>query len=1189
MADRGDTHYRVSLLNRWFALSSLVLLGASVWMVLDDWARPWKAHQREFRALEAARARAQLETPEAQSIIAEEARLREELRRAEEALAAQRGQLDEAERDLPELRKQQFLATEAEKKAKQVYNFERWAVEEYRLHHGDPQARAADMKKIEDELAARIGEKQEADAAFLAQEQRIAGLKQGVARVEAELKNATKGIDLTRKKLHALAPEDFPTRVANVIRDFPGIDFIGPNLKVAKVIPPSLTFELNFLKKRRIDMCQTCHVPIDREGFAEEPNPYRSHPRLDLYLTAKSPHPLSQVGCTICHRGAGEALGFQHADHRPSDAEEAERWAEEQGWHKQHYWDYPMLPEKYIEASCVQCHKDSLELIAADAPKVAQGYQLFERYACYSCHKLEWFPTKRRPGPTLAKVAQKTDAQFVQSWIKAPRSFRPTTWMPQIFHLENYGPDVTVVASRYGQGREMKGDEWSDAAIAAVSAFVLSRSESEPMPAIPVEGDPVRGRELFRLTGCLACHNMAPFSEEARAAEEDLANQRRVTNEHGPNLRGIASKVKPEWLFAWIKDPSAYWSETRMPDLRLSDQDAADIVAYVFEDPEGVFHDVPPGWQAVDVPYERDVLEEQARWFFNRELRSELERRFRDEWQDDSALLVALGERWVLNQGCHSCHEIPGLEQAQAIGTELTNWASKTVDKLDFAFIPQILAEQHGWTHEQELQFKEYRENFLEQKLRAPRSFDQRKVKNPTERLRMPWFNFTEAEIEAITCFVAGLIDDEVQRARMVPGPDELAMDAGLRVLRQKNCAACHQLEPGTIDFTDDEGLPRSVQGQFFVFEDDVLPPPMEASGKRGFQEYVARYEEEVGALDEVAIQLLRPEPGLGDAGSSVVVTDVDSIRTRPPHGGDLVELVTEYYLFDDEHHSDVEDVDGERRSYLEEQYDKVRWTFAPPVLWNEGAKLQREWFYQFLLDPVPLRQQIRVRMPTFTWAEGEAGAVADYFANRAARDWPARYARKLLVGQEKTTAELASDMSAAGLKTSPALVAGIADGKPVETATGLATLLQHGAALGFQLAGPVNPSYEAIPQRSPSTLASVTESDPEFFSRVHALVTDSARGPNCVQCHFLRGDPPTQETPVAWAPDLDLTRDRLRPDWVREWLTDPSRIYPGTAMPANFPSDQTQWQELYPAPSREQIEAVVTWLFNLDRAAVRN
>jgi cytochrome c2 len=1177
MADRGDTHYRVGKLNAWFAVSSLLLLVAAFWMVIDDWSRPWKDYQRQFKAVEVARAREQLDTPEARAAVAEEQRLEAELKKARRSLEARRTELQEAEQELRNLQGTAFKVTEAEKKAKQVNNWERFLTEEERLHSGDPRAKAEVIKEIEKELYALAGAKQEADAAVLAQERRIAAMRAEVSAVETELKNAGKSIELVRKKLDTLAPADLPTQVANVIRDFPGLDFIGPSLLVQKVLPPDLTFELNFVQKPRIDMCQTCHVPIDREGFDEEANPFRSHPRLDLFLSAKSPHPQSQFGCTICHRGAGEALDFQRTDHRPSDAEEAERWAAEHHWHKQHYWDYPMLPSGYVEASCVQCHKDSMDLIAPEAPKVAEGFGLFERYGCYTCHKVDWFPTKRRPGPTLARVLQKTDREFIESWIAHPKSFRPTTWMPQIFHLENYGPDVTVATANYGLGRDMKGDEWSDAAIAAVSAFVRSRSAADPLPAVPVPGDAARGREVFRLVGCLACHNTAPFTEEAREDETDLAGQRRGTNEHGPNLRGIASKVRPEWLYAWIKDPQGYWNETRMPDLRLSNQDAADIVAYVFSDP--VFVQAPAGWSEGEVDYRRDVLEEQARWFFNRELRSELERRFQSEWKEDQALLVALGEKWVLNQGCHSCHDIPGLEDAQPIGTELTTWASKTVDKLDFGFMPEILAEQHGWNHEQTLEFKEYRENFLEQKLREPRSFDRRKIKNPTERLRMPWFNFTEHEIEAITCFVAGLVNDEVQRAKMVPSPQELAMDTGLRVIRQKNCAGCHELEPGRVEFQDEQGHPRAVQGEFLVFDERVLPPPMD-----DLAGYVAEYESDVGELEEVIVRLLAPEPGLGDVGATVVIEDFEGIRATPPHGGDVVRLITDYYYGDDER-ADVEDVDGERRDYTQEVYDKVRWTFAPPVLWNEGGKLQREWFYRFLLDPVPLRQQLRVRMPTFDWAEGEAGAVADYFASRSQRDWPARYARKLLLQSGKSSAELAADMSAKGLRTSAAVVQGIVEGKPVETATGLAALREFGEPLGFDLAGPVDPSYETVPQRSPGRLSTVLASDPEFFAKVHELVV---AGPNCVQCHFLRGAPPTQSTPVAWAPDLDHARERLRPDWTREWLVDPSRIYPGTSMPANFPADQTQWQEFYPAPSAQQIEAVLDWLYNLDRA-VRN
>ena len=1197
MADRGDTHYRVSRLNTWFALSSALLLVAAFWMVIDDWNRPWKRYQREFRSIEEQRARAELETEKSRAAIEREKELTEALHAKEAELEARRGEIDAAEKELVQLQGDQFVATEAEKKAKQQYNWERFLAEEELLHDAQDKAPEETVAQYEERLYALAEAKKIADVAVQEKQAEIARLRSSALDVETELRATTKEVDLARTKLASLAPEDAPTKVANVIRDFPGLDFIGPRNKVNKVVLEDLTFELNFTKKKRIDMCMTCHNGIDRAGFEEFEQPHKSHPRLDLYLTAKSPHPMNEVGCTICHRGAGEALDFQRADHRPSDLTEAERWIEERHWHKQHYWDYAMLSSKDVEAGCVQCHKSSMDLIAKDAPHVFEGYELFERFACYACHKVDWFPTSRRPGPKLAGIAQKTNKAWVDSWIAKPKAFRPTTWMPQIFHLENYAPEVLVTRSEYGAGRDMHGDEWSDAAIASVSAFVLSRASEEELPEIPLEGDAERGRETFRLVGCLACHNGAPFTQEERAEAWDPAQQLRGTNEHGPNLRGIASKVTPEWLFAWIKDPAAYWPETRMPDLRLTDQEAADIVAYVFEDPSGMFQQVPEGWQPAEVAWKRDVLEEQARWFFNRLLPSELERLFDEDWKDDEKLLEVVGERWVLNQGCHSCHEISGLEDAQPIGTELSNWASKTVDKLDFGFVPEILAEENGWSHHEVEEFKQYRENFLAHKLHAPRSFDERKIKNPTERLRMPWFDFTDEQVDALVTFVAGLVDDEVQRAKMVPTAEQAAMDLGLRTIRQKNCAACHMIEPGMVEFTDEDGVHRQVSGRLLALEDEPLPPPMHG-GNEGLRDYLEGYLERMREdddefeLEELIVQLLRPEPGVGDVGTTVVVEDVENVKVTPPWGGDFVDVVTDYYLNpwdygDPEGEGLVTDVDGEARPYAEEPYDKVRWTFAPPVLVDEGAKLQRDWFYRFLLAPVPLRQQMRVRMPTFQWSAGEAGSVADYFAGAARRRWPELYARHLMVQTSKTPEEIAADMEARKLPRLAAKdVRAIAAGAQAETQAGFAKLRGYGEALDFRPSVAPDASYEPIPQRAPTTLNPVLAEQPGFFEAVHELVV---AGPNCVQCHFLAGQAPNAEGPVAWAPDLDITRERLRPDWTRDWLTDPSKIYPGTSMPANFPKAETVWQEFLPQPSEEQIESVLIWLYNLDRALVKN
>ena len=73
---------------------------------------------------------------------------------------------------------------------------------------------------------------------------------------------------------------------------------------------------------------------------------------------------------------------------------------------------------------------------------------------------------------------------------------------------------------------------------------------------------------------------------------------------------------------------------------------------------------------------------------------------------------------------------------------------------------------------------------------------------------------------------------------------------------------------------------------------------------------------------------------------------------------------------------------------------------------------------------------------------------------------------------------------------------------------------------------------------------------------------------------------------PIAWAPSLEHARSRLREDYVLEWLWSPTRKYAGTAMPENFVAPVHQYDPQYPgSTNEEQIEAVLYWLYNLDRS----
>lgn len=1187
MADRGDTHYSVRNLNAWFFWSSVALFASFAWMMLDDFNRPWKRYQREFREIETAQVKAQEEALEQQGALTTETELQSALDQAGSRVAARASDLAAAKVDLTAARGELWNAIETAKKRKSEYNWERYLIEEERLHTGEPTYGAERLTEAERVMNDAMGVQQVLEAEKAAVDARVAALTKELDDATKSLAAGTRDIEQVRKRLRQLDREAMsaPERVADVIRDdIPGLDFIRPTIKVNKVVLENLTFELNFTKKRRIDMCHTCHLGVERADLEDQPQPYTSHPRLDLYLSSKSPHPLKSIGCTICHRGAGEALDFVRADHRAGDKAEGERWHGEFGWHKQHHWDYPMLAGDFVEASCVQCHKTSMELLADDAPTVTEGYRLVEQYGCYACHKVDWFPTKRRPGPTLANLQAKLTPEFVSSWITNPKSFRPTTWMPQFFHLENFAPDETISVSKYGAGRAIKGREWDDASIASVVAFLEARAPVQPLPPIPVTGDAHRGREVMRVSGCYACHNVAPYGDE-EPATVDRALERSGTNEHGPNLRGVATKITPEWLYQWVKDPTAYWPDTRMPNLRLSDQDAADITAYMVDDPDGIFRDVPEGWSPalVSMPESQmlEVLGEQARWYFARDGRAAIEARLEGKdaqqpWNDLATLKVAVGEKVVAQYGCFSCHEIEGMREMMPIGTELSSWGSKTVDKLDFGFAKLD---------------PNYREPWLMQKLHAPRSFDQQKVKNPTEKLRMPYFAFNDEQAQAIATFVVGLVEDEVQRAKMVPTPEQLARDFGMRVVRQKNCVACHMVDPGSIEFIDEGGAHRTVVAELTNLSDEQKVPS--AHDLAAVQADAERYE-----VEEVGLRLLRAEPDLEKGVGDKVFVPVDKlVAFHEPRGGDFIRVVTDYYmngieLFDataeneddaysyvtgaPEGEAGVQDVDGKFRDQSVEPYDKVRWTYAPPVLWDEGGKVHRDWFFDFLNDVTPIRPQVRVRMPSFHFAPGEAGAVADYFAHESVRDWPATYARELRRKLGISAAELAT---AANLQT--ATVLAIENGSPPDIKANFAKLLAYGDAQGFHPRPAVDAAHEASRLRSTTYLTERATEEPNHLDLGESLAVGAV---NCFQCHFRLGEPPNAD-PIAWAPDMARVHERLRETWVLDWLRNPASIYPGTAMPANFAGDPPQYQDRYAdSTNEEQLRVVMEWLYNFDR-----
>lgn len=767
-----DHAYNIPRLHKIFFWSALLSLLSIIWWVVDvDYDKPWKRFQRGFMRLQAEETR--------QAIAAEDKKLaggsgKQKLDQAEAALQAANAEIQQRRADVDQAqqrlrRAENALAkVDAENRAARAeYDAFRYGVEttvvEASHDHG---AHGAVEKKQE-----KLGRFEERRARAGLQFEEATAERDSAAAEVARLTNALTAAQKQREALFANRTrlekrlEGVEFNVVNWIRNSPMMDFIAPSLKVQQTVHEDLRFEVNFQTIPRVDRCTTCHLGIDKAGYEDAPQPYTSHPNLDLFLSSRSPHPLEKVGCTVCHSGWDRSTDFKWAAHHPRNEEQAKQWERDYDWHPLHKWDWPMMHGKLAESQCYKCHKADIYL--EGAPQLNQGREIFERAGCWGCHKLEG---KQGPkvAPSLRFLTAKTNPDWLKMWLDEPTAFRPTTLMPRFFNLSNTDDE-------YFKRR-------NDVEITAITHYLFEKSESNELDPLPARaGDAARGRELVESVGCKACHLVG--TEEKPAADT-------IRQQFGPNLMGLAAKTTSQWVYNWIRDPKSINPDTRMPRLRLTDAEALDITAYLMTLPAA------EGFTERPVPESEPQLRDAVTLEYLQTTLSKQQAEIRISRMSEQDKMMFLGEKLVDRYGCYGCHDVPGFEKTEPIGTELTEEGSKITSKFDFGHV-------HGVPHT--------RADWIRTKLRDPRIWDYEVIKSPQDKLRMPQFNFTEAQIEAVTTFVLGLVREQVPAAqRKVYDPHEQARNAGMRLVSNKNCIACHPLSGFGGDYTrfvDDPAL----------------------------------------------------------------------------------------------------------------------------------------------------------------------------------------------------------------------------------------------------------------------------------------------------------------------------------------------------------------------------------------------
>ncbi|NOG54780.1 MAG: c-type cytochrome [Planctomycetes bacterium] len=627
-------------------------------------------------------------------------------------------------------------------------------------------------------------------------------------------------------------------------------------------------------------------------------------------------------------------------------------------------------------------------------------------------------------GPNLSHVNQKLDEDMIASWVLAPKAFRPNTRMPHIWLSENGSSPIDIRRSRTEvgaiahylsnapydtnkppydpepvpadlngspqAGRELFKTVGCTACHANVNEYGLEWVTLDIMERFGLDKDGAYERMAEDASALDTIESITEIPDDntgffeldssgnpttrirpdqyTRLQWYLMAYERDRFTRFGPELSSVGTKLlhnrteeqATDWLYDWVRNPSHYSWYTRMPNMRLSEQEAMDLTSYLLTQKHPTYE---PEHFAPD-PHMLDALliELQAAKVSDRIARETIAEMTTDEKQ------MELGRQMIQFHGCFGCHQVPGFESGAAVSAPLTEWGRRDPHKLDFGYFDHVYESSRppiseAWTT--------FREGTFEDAIKlTEHSIGETGI----SKKQIPW--------EHVHITRRGYLEAKLHNSRIFDrnrlGREGAMTDDG-RIIYTDLQTRRKQLVKRDGKYVDVEtGSDSGLTGREVEIYDvgkpyEKLRMPrffMPASDTEALVTFVTSLKP---PLVSEQVQNVTDEFGVMQAHGRMMAHAYNcmachNIQQNDPH-------IQQYYQ--------VRDDDGDLR--VSDTMENL--TNAPPRLIGNGAKTQHDWFYKFLNDVVMLRPWLEVRMPSFNLEPQHTQYLVDYVAGQTTKD----------------------------------------------------------------------------------------------------------------------------------------------------------------------------------------------------------
>jgi cytochrome c2 len=216
--------------------------------------------------------------------------------------------------------------------------------------------------------------------------------------------------------------------------------------------------------------------------------------------------------------------------------------------------------ELVVKHECNRCH--SIAGIAAPAAELD----------CVGCHLQIVAGTLPVPADELARYQHN-----VKSLVEVPKlvpgdHFR-RAWLERFLaDTHDLRPNLTPTMPRLALASED---------VAAIAAFLAPAFESAA-----TLGDATRGRAVVEAKSCGTCHRLGAEALPAPGLAVQLDAQTLALGQRlAPDLVHARDRLRPAALLRWLADPPAERPGTPMPKIAMTEQELADVAAWLLQTP----------------------------------------------------------------------------------------------------------------------------------------------------------------------------------------------------------------------------------------------------------------------------------------------------------------------------------------------------------------------------------------------------------------------------------------------------------------------------------------------------------------------------------------------------------------------------------------------------------------------------